>query len=97
MTSEERARAARTQPFSGYYNRPVPAETSPFTQTGPDTVCGEYFRRYWHPFLLSSQLGDTPHVVRVLGEDLVLFRDRSGRLGLLHKQCIHAVRRSSSA
>jgi nitrite reductase/ring-hydroxylating ferredoxin subunit len=89
MTSEERARAARTQPFSGYYNRPVPAETSPFTQTGPDTVCGEYFRRYWHPFLLSSQLGNTPHVVRVLGEDLVLFRDRSGRLGLLHKQCIH--------
>jgi nitrite reductase/ring-hydroxylating ferredoxin subunit len=79
----------KRQPFSGYYNRPVPPESSPFTQTAAGTPCGEYFRRYWHPFLLSSELGDVPLAVRLLGEDLVLFRDRGGRLGLLHKHCIH--------
>jgi nitrite reductase/ring-hydroxylating ferredoxin subunit len=78
-----------TRPFSGYYNRPRPAQPSPFTATGPGTECGEYFRRYWHPFVLSAELGDVPKVVRILGEDLVLFRDRSGHLGLLHKNCIH--------
>jgi nitrite reductase/ring-hydroxylating ferredoxin subunit len=79
----------KTAPFSGYHNRPRPVEASPFTATGPDTPCGEYFRRFWHPFLLASELGTTPKVVRILGEDLVLFRDKSGRLGLLHKSCIH--------
>jgi len=89
MSSNSNERGPMKLPFSGYHNRPRPPATSPFTATGPDTECGEYFRRYWHPFLLSSELGDVPKVVRLLGEDLVLFRDRSGRLGLLHKNCIH--------
>ena len=79
----------RARPFSGYHNRPPAAEESPLTQVGPGTPGGEYLRRFWHPFLMSEELADTPKAVRLLGEDLVLFRDRGGRLGLLHKHCIH--------
>jgi len=80
-----------TQPirFSGYHlpkDRPVEDITA---QVGPGTPCGEYMRRFWHPFLLSSQLGTRPKVVRLLGEDLVLYRDLSGDLGLVHKHCSH--------
>ena len=79
----------RARPFSGYHNRPPAAEESPLTRVGPGTPCGEYLRRFWHPFLMSEELADTPKAVRLLGEDLVLFRDRGGRLGLLHRHCIH--------
>ncbi len=75
--------------FSGYHQpkeRPVEELTA---RVGPGTPCGEYMRRYWHPFLLSSQLDHRPKVVRVLGEDLVLYRDLSGDLGLVHKHCAH--------
>ena len=82
-------RQARTKPFSGYYNRPPEADDKRLTQVGPGTPGGEYLRRYWHPFMLSSELKDTPKAVRLLGEDLVLFRDKGGRLGLLHRHCIH--------
>ena len=40
---------------------------------------GELLRRYWHPIGLSSHATDTPRQVRVLGEDLILFRDKTGR------------------
>jgi len=82
-------RQARTRPFSGYHNRPPDAGDQRLTQVGPGTPGGDYLRRYWHPFMLSSELKDTPRLVRLLGEDLVLFRDKGGRLGLLHKHCIH--------
>ena len=54
-----------------------------------DTPCGELLRRYWHPVLLSEELGDLPKLIKVLGEELVLFRDKSGQIGLLHKHCAH--------
>ena len=50
---------------------------------------GELLRRYWHPVALSSQAGATPLQVRILGEDLILFRDGSGRAGLVHSRCAH--------
>ncbi|HXR86165.1 MAG TPA: Rieske 2Fe-2S domain-containing protein, partial [Stellaceae bacterium] len=84
------ASAARgNQPFSGYYQRPAQPDDSFLTQVGPGTPGGEYLRRFWHPFIMSSELRDTPKAVRLLGEDLVLFRDQGGRLGLLHRHCIH--------
>jgi len=88
--SDERSAAARAaRPYNGYGNRPVP-ENDPFlTQTGPGTPGGEYLRRYWHPFLIASEVKDLPVNVRLLGEDLVCFRDGSGRYGLLHRHCIH--------
>lgn len=90
MTADQETnRAARTKPFSGYYNRPVRPEESWLTQVGPGTPGGEYLRRFWHPFMISTELKDTPKPVRLLGEDLVLFRDKSGRLGLLHRHCLH--------
>lgn len=76
-------------PYSGYYNRPRHDGDTYLTDVGPDAPCGEYLRRYWHPFMLASELGDLPVPVRLLGEDLVIFRDGSGRLGLLHRHCIH--------
>ena len=87
--AQENNAAVKKTPFSGYYNRPPQGEDTLLTHVGPGTPCGEYMRRYWHPFLLSSELGELPIAVRLLGEDLVVFRDQSGRLGLLHKHCVH--------
>ena len=80
---------SNTGPYSGYYNRPRHDEDTFLTDVGPDAPCGEYLRRYWHPFMLASELEDLPVPVRLLGEDLVVFRDGSDRLGLLHRNCIH--------
>ncbi len=51
------------------------------TQTGPGTPGGELLRRYWQPAALAEELppGRPPIPVRLLGEDLVLFRDEQGR------------------
>jgi len=78
-----------TRPYSGYHNQPQVNDDSFITAVGPGTPGGEYLRRYWHPFLLASELADLPVPVRLLGEDLVAFRDGSGQLGLLHRNCIH--------
>jgi nitrite reductase/ring-hydroxylating ferredoxin subunit len=61
------------------------------TQTGPGTPCGALMRRYWQPAALVEEL-DSPRPVkrvRLLGEDLVLFRDEGARYGLLHRHCAH--------
>jgi 5,5'-dehydrodivanillate O-demethylase len=60
------------------------------TLVGPGTPCGELMRRYWHPIAGVSELEDEPtKAVRLLGEDLVLYRDRSGEYGLLGQHCPH--------
>ena len=61
------------------------------TQTGPGTPGGELMRRYWHPAALSEELppGGAPLPVRLLSEDLVLFRDEREQLGLLGIHCSH--------
>ena len=59
------------------------------SEVGPGTPCGEYLRRYWMPVALTEQVGDLPFKLRILGEDLVLFREKGGRLGLLHLHCCH--------
>ena len=78
-----------TRPFSGYFKRDVPAEDPELTHIGPGTMCGEYLRRYWQPVAMSNEVSDLPLAIRILGEDLVLFRDQSGQLGLLHRHCAH--------
>jgi phthalate 4,5-dioxygenase len=66
------------------------AENELLTQTGRDTPCGELMRRYWQPVALGAELAqDTPLPVRVLGEDLVLFRDERGRPALIERWCPH--------
>ncbi len=56
---------------------------------GPGTPVGEWFRRYWLVVGTTRDLHDIPRAVRVLGEDLVLFRDERGSFGLLGLQCPH--------
>ena len=75
--------------FRGYFQSHVPEEDKELTHVGPGTPCGEYIRRAWQPVALASDLDDTPHAVRVLGEDLVVFRDGDGRIGVLHRHCSH--------
>mgnify|MGYP000551050392 CR=1 FL=1 len=53
------------------------------TAVGPQTPGGQYLRRYWHPFLLASELKDLPVPVRLLGEDLIAFRDSEGLIGMV--------------
>src|SRR5688500_17309411 len=79
----------KNQPYSGYQNHPPQGDDPLLTRVGPGTPGGEYLRRYWHPFMLASELADLPVALKLLGEDLVVFRDKSGRLGLLHKHCAH--------
>ena len=81
--------AANTSGFSGYHQRLRGDYDLELAQTGPATVMGELLRRYWHPVAISSELGKHPKLVRILGEELVLFRDMSGQLGLVHKNCPH--------
>lgn len=65
-------------------------ENEYLTRVGPGTPCGELMRRYWHPVYPEISLRRNPVAkVRILGEDLVLFRDRSGRLGLVGERCPH--------
>ncbi|MFV0525025.1 MAG: Rieske 2Fe-2S domain-containing protein [Acidimicrobiales bacterium] len=59
------------------------------TEVGPGTPMGELLRRYWHPVGLAGDATDRPRQIRVLGEDLILFRDRTGRTGLVHPRCTH--------
>ncbi len=67
------------------------AQNERLTQVGPGTAMGELMRRYWHPIAGSAQLNDdTPtREVRILGEDLVLFRSAIGKLGLIEPSCPH--------
>ena len=62
------------------------------TTTNPGTPMGELFRRYWQPFLLKRELPENdgaPVRVRLLGEDLIAFRDSDGRVGLIGERCPH--------
>lgn len=66
-------------------------ENELMTRNGPGTPGGELMRRYWHPVALSKELppDGAPLPLRILGEDLVLFRDDRGRVGLLGRNCSH--------
>ena len=69
-----------------------PADNELLTRTGPGTPMGDYFRRFWLPVALSQELAapDSPPVrVKILGEELVTFRDTDGRVGLIDPRCAH--------
>ena len=76
-------------PFGGYHQTGALAVDPELTHVMPGTPGGEYLRRFWHPVALTAEVGDVPKLIRVLGEDLVLFREREGRFGLLHRHCPH--------
>ncbi len=69
----------------------TPQENELLTQVGPGTPAGKLLRRYWQPVALTDELqpGGAPIPVKLLGEELVLFRDDVGRIGLLGLHCSH--------
>jgi phenylpropionate dioxygenase-like ring-hydroxylating dioxygenase large terminal subunit len=71
------------------YEMRKPAFKPDLVQIGRGTRMGELLRRYWHPVGLSSDANEVPRKIRALGEDLILFRDGGGRVGLLHARCCH--------
>ena len=74
----------------------TPQENSLLTHVGPGTRMGDLLRRYWQPIAGAAEFKDRWAMrVRILGEDLVLFKDRSGSFGLIGEFCPH--RRASLA
>src|SRR5437016_14307935 len=66
-------------------------ENELLTRTGPGTACGELMRHYWQPAALAEELPPrgAPLPITLFGEELVLFRDDQGRVGLLGLHCSH--------
>lgn len=77
------------QPYDGHTINQVLEPDYELLQVSPGTPCGEYFRRFWLPVAMTDQLREKPVAIRILGEDLVIFQDLSGNIGLLHKHCAH--------
>lgn len=74
----------------------TPQENDRLTQVGPGTPMGALLRRYWQPVAGLDEMNDRwTKRVKLLGEDLVLYKDRSGTFGLIGEQCPH--RRASMA
>src|SRR5689334_13665181 len=66
-----------------------PRESLLLRQVGRGTPMGEMLRRYWWPIGVSADLKDRPTLVKLLGEELVLFREVGGATGLVGAQCPH--------
>ena len=82
-------RVAKRSPDGNAYGRPRHTYDADITLTGRGTPCGELMRRYWQPIELSDRIKNRPLKLQILGEDLVLFRDTSGRPGLITPRCAH--------
>ncbi|MDH7799377.1 MULTISPECIES: aromatic ring-hydroxylating dioxygenase subunit alpha [unclassified Beijerinckia] len=66
------------------------AKNKQISQVGPGTQMGDYLRRYWHPFAPAASLDKEPvKAIRLLGEDLTLYKDKSGTYGLVDRHCPH--------
>ena len=75
---------------SGYgRNAYVPEENIRLTHVGAGTPMGELLRRYWHPICMSSELKELPKYLKILNEELVAYRDKSGQVGVLGAHCCH--------
>jgi nitrite reductase/ring-hydroxylating ferredoxin subunit len=75
--------------YSAYHHRERPDADAELAHVGPGTPCGEYLRRFWQPVITSEELHDLPRRLRILGEDLVAFRDKRGAVGLIELYCPH--------
>ena len=67
------------------------SENELLTRIGPGTRMGNLMRRYWWPIGFTDKVTDEPVPVRILGEDLVLFRNGEGKLGLIARYCAHRL------
>jgi phenylpropionate dioxygenase-like ring-hydroxylating dioxygenase large terminal subunit len=90
LANQPRAKDAADYTSGRQYRRPKPTYDAQLTEVGPDTPMGEFLRRYWHPFALASEINnDLPLPIRILGEDLVAFRNAEGKPGLMYPRCMH--------
>lgn len=65
-------------------------ENERLARVGPGSPAGEMLRRYWHPIAVAAELKEKPiRRIRILGEDLVLYRSAEGGYGLVAEQCPH--------
>jgi nitrite reductase/ring-hydroxylating ferredoxin subunit len=78
-----------TKPYSAYHHRDVPEDDKELTRVGPGTPAGDYLRRFWQPVAYARLLKDLPTALKIMDEELVLFRDKSGRVGLVEAHCPH--------
>src|SRR5207302_11468231 len=68
------------------------AENERLCRVVPGTAGGNQMRRYWHPIAATSQIVEPITMpIKLLGEEFVLYRDRSGGLGLLEPHCAHRL------
>ena len=68
------------------------ADNEFLTHTGKNTPMGDLLRRFWMPALLSEELPERdgpPKKIKLLGEDLLAFRDSNGRIGIVEPHCPH--------
>jgi len=73
---------------TGYEQRPGTVDRR-LVETSFGTPMGELLRRYWHPIGVAADATTTPRRIRVLSEDLILFREPAGDAGLLYPRCAH--------
>ena len=68
-------------------------ENELLTRIGRGTPCGELLRRYWHPVAAAGELTEEKPIkaVKILGEELVVYRDKRGRHGLVGEHCPHRL------
>jgi tert-butyl alcohol monooxygenase / tert-amyl alcohol desaturase len=71
------------------YGRQTPAPDYELTCVEPGSPMVELLRRYWQPVCPSDEVRDLPKKVKLLGEEIVVFRDKKGRLGALEPHCAH--------
>jgi phenylpropionate dioxygenase-like ring-hydroxylating dioxygenase large terminal subunit len=71
------------------YGRQTPPPDYELTCVEPGSPMGELLRRYWQPVCLSDELKDLPRKEKLLGEEIVVFRDKGGRVGALDPHCAH--------
>ena len=71
------------------YSHPAPNYDPTLINVGKGRPGGELLRRYWQPFALAGEATNVPRKIRLLGEDLILFRPGNGVAGLLYPRCMH--------
>ena len=78
-----------TAPYSAYNRKNIEFSYEELTLVSRGTPCGEYLRRFWQPIIIAAELKDVPISIRIMGEDLIVFRDGRGKIGLLEQRCSH--------
>ena len=75
--------------YKGYAQARLLGYDQQISHTDYGTPGGEYLRRYWHPVALTAEVSTTPLQIKILGEDLIIFKTIESKIGLVHKNCPH--------